>query len=384
MTIIRSVFSSDDINIMTQLIEEASHFKGLTKPNPMVGAGLVKNGQLIASGVHEAFGADHAERQLFNSYSGSFEGLELFVTLEPCTHYGNTPPCNSLILKSGIKRLVIATLDPNPKIETCLEDYKAHGILVEIGCCEKEAIELNESYFKRFLYQKPFVSMKVATTLDGRIATASGDSCYITSEESRKQCHRLRRSVDMIAVGVDTVIKDDPELTVRYDLLDGGYSQPNILILDSSLRTPKCSKLFSIFDKDSLFIATTCSDDEWAAFDNVATRIQLPAVSHEESWRHILSQLFDYQIYHLLIEGGSGVFSSALSARIVDRYHAFMSPSVMNDSHALPVLKGPDKSSLSSIHSPVSRTVTDLETDIWVNCKYYSSEQWLKDLYAQS
>ena len=171
-----------------------------------------------------------------NAYSGALDELELFVTLEPCTHHGNTPPCRDLILKSNIKRLVIATLDPNPKIESSFEAYKAHGISVELGCCEKEAVQLNDMYFKRFLYHKPFVSMKVATTLDGRIATSTGDSCYITSPESR-QIYQLRREADMIVVGVDTVIQDDPELTVRYNLLEGGYRQPKVLILDSSLRT---------------------------------------------------------------------------------------------------------------------------------------------------
>ncbi len=373
-------FSEFDVTMMRSLLDDAMAFRGLTSPNPMVGAALVRDGELLAKGVHQAFGAAHAERQLFEGPHADVSGATLYVTLEPCTHYGKTPPCSDLILDSGISRLVIGALDPNPAIENLYGVYQDKGIRVEIGCLAEEAIVLNEVYYKRMLFERPFVTMKTASTLDGRIATASGESCYITSESSRKQCHDLRREADAIIVGVETVIADDPSLTVRYGRLDGGYQSPKVVILDTQLRTPITSTLFSGRDAESVLIVTAADDAAWAPYSGKATRVPVATGDYVQRWQDLLGYLYKDGIYHVLIEGGATVFSSAMAAGIVDRYHAFLAPSVMNDGGGMPVMKGPKKEALSQMHTPNHRQVLECGDDIWVNSRYYSPKMWLDRL----
>lgn len=370
-------FSDFDRTVMRSLLQDAAGYRGLTAPNPMVAAALYKGETELGRGVHKVYGGPHAERQLFDEVCEDLDGATLYVTLEPCTHYGKTPPCSDLILKSGIARLVVGSLDPNPAIEDLRQAYQDKGILVDVGCLAEEAVLLNDVYYKTQLFKRPFVTMKTASTLDGRIATASGDSCYISSEESRVQCHRFRREVDAILVGVDTILVDDPQLTVRYGLLEGGYRSAKLVVLDTQLRMPLTAKIFSIFDADSILIVTAADDTAWSAFDGKATRVQVPDVDYQSRWDDILKALFAHNIFHVLIEGGASVFSSAMSAGIVDRYHAFLSPCVMNDGEGMPVMKGPSKETLQALHVPEYREVLECGRDIWVNARYYSVDDWL-------
>ena len=239
---------------MEQALDLAEKGKCYTSPNPMVGAVIVKNGKVIGSGYHEVCGGNHAEVNAIESAIESVEGSTIYVTLEPCSHHGKTPPCADRIIKEKISKVVIAALDPNPQVAgRGVEKLRNAGVEVEIGVLEEESIVLNEVFMKYIIDKEPFVLMKTAMSLDGKIATKTGESKWISSEDSRNEVQELRRYLSGIMVGIGTVLADDPELTCRID----EKKNPTRIIVDSKLRIPLKAKVLKNQDKAKTIIATT-------------------------------------------------------------------------------------------------------------------------------
>ena len=244
----------EDKDYMQMALKLAAKGKGYASPNPMVGAVLVKDGQIIGQGYHQCCGQNHAEVNAIENATETVAGSTLYVTLEPCCHHGKTPPCTDRIIKQGIARVVIGTTDANPKV-SCrgVSLLQAAGIEVSTGVLESQCRKLNEVFFHFMETGLPFVTLKYAQTLDGRIATAQGQSQWISSPASLKFVHRLRARHDAILVGIGTVLQDDPELTVR--LVRG--RNPVRVVVDSQLRIPLTSKLISSASNTQTLIATT-------------------------------------------------------------------------------------------------------------------------------
>jgi len=300
-----------------------------TSPNPMVGAVIVSNGEIIAEGCHEKYGEAHAEINAFKNLRKLPDDAAMYVTLEPCSIYGKTPPCTDAIINVGIKKVIAAMEDPNPKVSGAGFDImREAGIDVSVGLLEEKARKLNEKYIKFISKGVPWVTLKAAQTLDGRIADINGNSKWITSEASRKEVHRLRASHDAVLVGAGTVIKDNPGLDVRH--VRG--KQPVKVIIDENLDSDVDSKVYS--DEVGKTIIFTAVDGK---NDNMAFLIDkgIEVVSYENragvdiEW--LLSKLGSYGISSLLVEGGSQIFSSFLRAGKVDRYIIFINSSFLGN-----------------------------------------------------
>ncbi len=230
----------EDERWMKRALRLAEKGRGRTSPNPMVGAVLVKNGKSVGEGYHVKAGTDHAEIIALKRAGEEARGAILYLNLEPCTHYGRTPPCAPAVIEAKVKRAVIGMEDPNPSVRgRGLESLKRAGLDVEVGILEKECRRLNEAFCKYITKKEPFVILKVAATLDGKIATREGDSKWISGETSRRFVHRMRDQVDGVVVGIGTVLKDDPQLTAR---IKKGRD-PYRVILDSQLRIPEEAKV---------------------------------------------------------------------------------------------------------------------------------------------
>ncbi|MCP4020680.1 MAG: bifunctional diaminohydroxyphosphoribosylaminopyrimidine deaminase/5-amino-6-(5-phosphoribosylamino)uracil reductase RibD, partial [Desulfobacteraceae bacterium] len=248
--------------------------QGFTSPNPMVGAVVVRDGKVVGKGYHEVVGGAHAEVNAIDDAGVSAKGATIFVTLEPCNHTGRTPPCTEKILGAGIKRVVVAMNDPNPDVQGGGNYYlRQKGIDVTEGVCEEDAKKLNEAFIKYVTAKRPFVTVKCAATLDGRIATRIGDSRWVSGEESRIFVHRLRHASDAIMVGIDTVKKDDPSLTTRLDGIKG--SDPVRIILDTHLSISRDAKMFKL-DSDSgtiIIAGDSVSENKKAEIENMGAKV---------------------------------------------------------------------------------------------------------------
>lgn len=303
---------------------------GWTSPNPMVGAVLVKGGQVIGQGYHRRFGGNHAEINALQSTRADPSGAILYVTLEPCCHHGKTPPCTDAIIKNKIKKVVIGTLDPNPQVSgKSVPILQEQGIETRVGVLAEECRDLNEAHFKLMTTGRPLVTLKFAQTLDGRIATASGDSRWISSEEFRKQAHRLRATNDTILVGINTVLADNPQLTVR--LVRG--RNPTRVILDSRLRTPPDCEIVKTRNVAPVIIATTSQANKNKASRLRELGIDILEVQSDESGgidlKHLLQELGRRNISSLLVEGGARVITSFLRQKLADRVVVAVAPRIL-------------------------------------------------------
>ncbi len=304
---------------------------GKTSPNPLVGAIIVKNGKIIGEGYHEYYGGHHAEVNAIKNATENVEGATLYVTLEPCSHYGKTPPCAELIVKEKLSKVVIAITDPNPKVAgKGIKILQENNIEVVTGVLESEAKKMNEIFFKYIKEKRPFCILKSAMTMDGKIASSTGESKWITNEKSRYYTHELRNMVSAILVGVNTVIKDDPSLTTR--LTNKGNDAIRIIV-DSSLRIPLNSTVLNISSPKKTIIATTEKADKTKlkALNNMKN-IQVIITPIKES-KVDLVYLFDWLgnegIDSVLIEGGSELNFSALKEGLVDKVIIFIAPKIL-------------------------------------------------------
>ncbi len=288
-----------------------------TSPNPMVGAVCVKDGKIISTSYHYKFGEYHAERRCLME-NINFIGAELYVNLEPCSHKGKTPPCTEIILEKGVKKVYIAHEDPNPKVKG-IEVLREKGVDVEVGILREKAIELNQAFLCNIEKRRPYVTLKIATSLDGKIASYNGSSRGISSEEVLKYVHLLRAENDAILVGIGTVLMDNPELTVRL----GGYKKRiRRVILDSNLRFPIESKLFNTRKKGEIIIFTSKDSNENKKHFLIDNGIDVREVGRNEEGgidiKEVLSVLFKMGVGKLLVEGGSKIAASFLRSRNVD------------------------------------------------------------------
>ncbi|MBS4015848.1 MAG: bifunctional diaminohydroxyphosphoribosylaminopyrimidine deaminase/5-amino-6-(5-phosphoribosylamino)uracil reductase RibD [Candidatus Latescibacteria bacterium] len=314
---------------MRLAIKLAERGRGCVSPNPLVGAVIVKNNKIIGQGYHTQFGGAHAEVNAFRNAKQSVKGATLYVTLEPCNFLEKkTPPCVPAIIKAGIKRVVIGTLDCNPK--TCkkgVHDLRKAGIKTKIGVLKKEVEKQNEAYFKHTHTGIPLVSLKLGLFLDGRIATKNGESKWITSPASRQFSQQLRRENDAILVGINTILRDDPRLTCRIDR----HKKLTRIILDPNLQTPKRSQVLN--SNYPTIIFTRQKSD--AAGDNCQIKLKnleiipVRCVGNLLSWYDILEELGQRNIASLLIEGGAQVASSALQMNIVDKISLIYAPKIL-------------------------------------------------------
>jgi diaminohydroxyphosphoribosylaminopyrimidine deaminase/5-amino-6-(5-phosphoribosylamino)uracil reductase len=303
--------------------------EGRTSPNPMVGAVIVRGNRIIGQGYHREFGGKHAEIRAIESAFGNIRGATFYITLEPCGHFGKTPPCLDRILEANPSRVVVGSADPNPRVAgKTVRSLRRHGIEVTTGILEKECRALNEVFFKYMTTGYPFVTVKYAQTLDGRIATRSGHSRWISSPPSLKLAHRLRSLHDSILVGAGTVLKDDPELTCR--LVKG--RNPRRVIVDSSLEIPLSSRILLDQDRAKTMIFTTASDHREKLKILSDRGVDIRVVEGDQSGRinlrELLRALGQEGISSVLVEGGSRIITSFLKARLADRLVIITAPKI--------------------------------------------------------
>lgn len=302
---------------------------GRTSPNPIVGAVLVRDGTIVGKGYHRFAGADHAEIVALKQAGAKAKGATLYITLEPCSHQGRTPPCTRSLISAGIKAVAAGTRDPNPLVSgRGFSQLRRAGIEVRVGLLEDECRTLIEAFAKFITKRLPFVTLKLAASLDGKIATATGDARWISGEQSRARVHRLRNDVDAVLVGSTTVRNDDPQLTCR---MSGGRN-PLRLILDSRLRTPLRAQILAQRDRDKTIFATTTGAPaaRVRALERRGARVwRLPARRGRVSWRPLLKKLASLGVVSLMIEGGAAVAASALQEKIVDKVWFFYAAKIL-------------------------------------------------------
>ncbi len=314
-------------------LEIAKKGIGEVSPNPLVGCILVKNDRIIGAGYHHKFGANHAEINAIENAKESVDGSTLFVNLEPCSHYGKTPPCVDQIIQKRIRRVVIGTLDMNPLVSgNGVKKLKSAGIDVKVGVLENDCVNLNKFFFKYITTKTPFVSLKAAQTLDGRIADSRGGSQWITSVQSRKFVHKLRANYDAVLVGAGTVAKDDPSLTVR--LTDG--RNPRRIILDSTLSLKTDKKLFTRNSDRKTILITSKNNKEKRKVRKLETLgVHVLFVKTDRNGnlnlKNVLRELAKNNIASVLVEGGSRVFSSFVRGGFYDDIFLFISPKIIGE-----------------------------------------------------
>ncbi len=310
----------------------AQSAEGQTSPNPLVGAVCVKNGQVIGTGAHLKAGTPHAEVHALQMVGAESVGSDLYVTLEPCAHIGKTPPCAELIIKSGISRVFIASVDPNPSVNgKGVKLLENAGIEVITGILEEEATQLNRAFFHFIQHGKPYVTLKAAATLDGRLSTHTGDSKWITSREAREDVHNLRHTHDAILVGVQTVLQDNPFLTTR---LPHGGKNPKRIILDRRLRTPETVNVISdgavetvIFTQDS-----ARAQSVFLAYPLVTVEV---IAKEDDFLPAVLTRLAELDMMTLFVEGGSQVHSSFIMEQLADEIYLYIAPKLIGNGASL-------------------------------------------------
>jgi len=330
---------------MKRALELAKRGIGYTSPNPLVGAVIVKEGRIIGEGYHEAYGSHHAEVNAFLSATEDVRDGTMYVTLEPCSHYGKTPPCANLIVEKGIKKVVIGLKDPNPLVAgKGIKILEEDGIEVVTGVLEEEGKKLNEIFLKYITTKMPFVIMKTAMTLDGKIATRTNASKWITGEFSREYVHELRHRVAGIMVGIGTVLADDPSLTTRLEERKG--CDPIRIIVDSSAKIPLGAKVLNLESNAGTIVAVT----EKADMEKIkmlekkgAEVIVTPSKNGRVDLNFLVKELGERKIDSILLEGGSELNYGALEEGIVDKVNAFIAPKIIGGNTAKTPVGGQGK-----------------------------------------
>jgi len=350
---------------MRRVLSLARKGEGRTSPNPMVGAILVKNRRIIGQGYHAKAGEPHAEIVALEQAGAKARDATLYLNLEPCTHYGRTPPCAPRVIGCGVKRVVVGMKDPNPLVQgKGIAILRKAGVEVEVGVLEKECRDLNEEFCKYIVMKLPFVIIKAAATLDGKIATRTGDSKWISCERSRQQVHRLRNRVDGIVVGIGTILKDNPLLTSRVR----GGRDPLRIVLDSRLRVPENAKIMEN-SPSKVIIATTRA----APLEKVK-RLQergirvliLRSKEQKVDLRSFLVRLGEMGITSLMVEGGSGVNGSFLDEGLVDKLILFVAPRLIGDARAPGIFGGKGVSRIEGARPLKDVEVTRIGGDILI------------------
>ncbi|MEE2830083.1 MAG: bifunctional diaminohydroxyphosphoribosylaminopyrimidine deaminase/5-amino-6-(5-phosphoribosylamino)uracil reductase RibD [Myxococcota bacterium] len=333
-----------DSAAMLRTIELAQGVRGRTWPNPMVGCLVVRDGVILAEGQTQRCGEDHAEADALAKIDFRAEGATVYVNLEPCCHWGRTPPCTDAILRSGIKRVVVGALDPNPVVNgKGIEALRSAGLQVDVGLHEDAARALNEAHWVAANQKRPFVTLKAAVTLDGRTATRTRQSKWITGETAREHSRRERGLHQAVLVGVGTVLGDDPQLNLRpANEQRSPAGEPIRVILDSQLRTPATARLFET-DGGPIWICTThaaLSGEQAGRLEARGARIIDCGDGDTVDLRTALTKLYAEQVVTLFVEGGATIHGAFVDAGLIDRWLVYVAPKVFGGENALPLALG--------------------------------------------
>ena len=318
---------------MKKAIELAQKGRYFASPNPMVGCVLIKQGNIIGKGWHKGPGQAHAEIEALNEAGKAAQGAELYVNLEPCCHYGKTPPCTKAIIEAGIKTVHAAIPDPNPLVShKGFAELKQAGISVHVGEQLQQAKKLNEAFFHFMEYKTPFVIAKWAMTLDGRIAANSGHSAWITGQKARTHVHHIRKSVDGILVGAQTVINDNPLLSAR--IKTNSSRQPLRIVLDAAGRTSIYSTIYRITPLLKTLVVTTAhAPDIWKRQLQSQGVMLHVTPSKDIDLSSLLFYLGQQNITSLLVEGGKSVLTQFFKAKIIQKFYAYIAPKIIGGSY---------------------------------------------------
>lgn len=326
-----------DEKYMRIAIRLAKKAEGRTSPNPIVGAVIVKNNKIVGAGYHKKCGLPHAEINALLKAGKKTAGATMYVTLEPCDHYGRTPPCTDAIIRSGIKKVVVGMRDPNPVNNgRGIRKLRSNRIKVETGVLEKEAADINKPYIKFITTGLPYVTVKVAQSLDGKIATRTGSSKWISSEDSRRYVHDLRSKVDAVMVGANTVIKDDPSLLSR----SSKGRQPVRIIVAAKTKIPKKAKIFLDLDRSPVVIVKS----------------MLEALSQEG-------------VTNILVEGGGELIASLVEKKLVDRFLFFVAPKIIGGRDAKTAVEGLGISDIKEAIDFKNVTIKKFKKDILIEAE---------------
>lgn len=351
---------------MEEAIKLAKKGVGYVSPNPMVGCVIVKNNRIIGKGWHKKYGDAHSEVNAINSATESIEGSEVYVTLEPCSHYGKTPPCAKALIEHNVKKVYVGCLDPNPLVSgNGVKMLRDAGIEVEVGVMEEECKNINPIFFKYITNNTPFVVMKSAITLDGKIASYTGDAQWVSNEKSRLFCQELRHNLKAIMVGINTVLIDNPRLTCRKK--DG--VNPIRIIVDSKLRIPTDANVLQITGNDRCIIATTNIKDLNKAkiLEKKGVEIlQCDSVDDQVDLKNLMDKLGKMKIDSILLEGGGTLNYSALKAGIVDYALTFISPKFIGGKNAKTSIEGTGFANMKDAIKLDKPNVTFFDEDILV------------------
>ncbi len=356
------MWSDFEREAMAQAIAEAK--RGRPSPNPRVGAAIVREGSVVALGHHAKAGRAHAEVDVLRNAGTDAEGATLYVTLEPCNHRGRTGPCTEAILEAGIGRVVIGCRDPAPHVPGAIERLEAGGVEVDVGLLEDECTALVADFAKHIKTGRPHVTLKAAITLDGKIATRTGDSKWITGEAARTEAHRLRDDADAILVGVGTVLADDPALTVRH--IPG--QDPVRVVLDANLRTPADAAVLGGASRSGAEVLIFHADDAGEVRREALRRpgVELIAVSRHArgvDLAEVLDVLGNRDVVRLLVEGGARVHGTLLDLGLADRAAIFIAPRVVGDASALSFAAGTGAASIAQAWRLVRTEVRTFDSD---------------------
>lgn len=339
---------------MARALELAKRGMGHTSPNPMVGCVVVKEGKIITEGYHEKYGEFHAERKALSKCEKDLTGAELYVTLEPCCHHGKTPPCTDIILERGIGKVYVGSMDPNPKVAgKGVRTLRDHGIEVETGLLERECLALNEIFFHYITTGMPFVAMKYAMTLDGKIASRTGDSKWVTGEEARHHVHELRKQYRAILVGIGTVLADDPMLNCRIE----EKVDPVRIVCDSKLRLPLDSRLVRTAKEIPTIAAYAAADREREeALRQAGVELIQVNKDNQVDFEMLMQELGQRGIDSVLIEGGGAIHGTVLQSKMIQKVYCYVAPKLIGGRNASSPVEGDGFSQMKE-----ALPVTDLE-----------------------
>lgn len=337
-------------SFMRRALHLAEKSKGFTAPNPMVGAVIVKDGKIVGEGYHRRAGENHAEVNALHRAGIYAQGATVYVTLEPCSHYGKTPPCADALIRAGVKEVYIAITDPNPKVNGGgIKKLEDAGIPVHVGLCGKDAFYLNEVFFTNQKEKRTFIALKSAQSIDGKIGPEDGLPISITSELSRKYCHMLRRQYGAVLVGINTILKDDPRLNIRYDI-PHDKNKPIRIIIDSEMRIPLNAKVLDVHDGPILiYTAANLSRSLRGRIESKGVEVvDLPDKNGRVDLAKLPVDLYERGICSVLVEGGSQILTSFFHQGNWDRYYSFTAP-VLIGNQGIPVFGTCDRPPLENL-----------------------------------
>ena len=358
------MYTVEDTEFMKLALKLAIKARGNTFPNPLVGAVIVNKGRVVGKGYHKKAGTPHAEIHALEEAGDMAKGATLYVNLEPCSHEGKTPPCVNAIIRQNISRVVIGMSDPNPLVNgKGIKILQDSGIKVSVGLLEKQAKKINEIFIKYITSRLPFITLKAAVSIDGKICSKTGESKWITNEQSRQYVHKQRFYHNAVMVGINTIIKDDPHLTCRLENKKTHY--PYRIILDSSLKINLMANILQDKYKEKIIIATTENADEDKLRQLQKTGINVIITGKTKvNIADLLKILGKREITSIMVEGGSTVFTSLIEDDMFDKILLFIAPKIIGGKNALTITEGSGIESIQSAKKLKLHKIHKFEDDI--------------------